>query len=61
MFNRKNIHKALEYYFKNERRACDQRIWLLEWPQAPLLDLTANSGTTANLKIKWTRLRNQKI
>ena len=27
---------------KNERRACDHRVWLLEWPQAPLVDLTAN-------------------
>ena len=37
-------------FSKNERRACDHRVWLLEWPQAPLVDLTAKSGATANLK-----------
>ena len=37
-------------FSKNERRACDHRVWLLEWPQAPLVDLTAKSGAPANLK-----------
>ena len=35
---------------KNERRACDHRVWLLEWPQAPLLNWTAKSGSTASLE-----------
>ena len=44
------MHKFLE----NERQACDYRVWLLEWLQTPLLDLTAKSGSTAKLKIQWT-------
>ena len=43
-------------FSKNERRACDHRDWLLEWPQAPLVDFTAKSGAPANQKIQWTRL-----
>ena len=37
-------------FLKNERRACDQQVWVLELPQAPLLDLTAKSGSTASLE-----------
>ena len=37
-------------FSKNERRACDDSIWLLDSPQAPLVDLTAKSGATANPK-----------
>ena len=48
-------------FSKNKRRACDHRVWLLEWPHAPLVDLTAKSGAPANLKIQWTWLENQKI
>ena len=48
-------------FLKNERRACDHRVWLLEWPQAPLVDLTAKSDALANLKIQWTRIENLKI
>ena len=37
-------------FSKNETWACDHRAWLLEWPKAPLVDLTAKSGATANLE-----------
>ena len=37
-------------FSKNERLACDHRVWLLEWPQAPLLNWTAKSGSTTSLE-----------
>ena len=44
-------------FSKNEKRACDHRVWLLEWLHAPPIDLT---GPT-NLKIRWARLENRKF
>ena len=37
-------------FSKNERRACDHRVWFLELQQAPLVDLTTKSGEIANLE-----------
>ena len=48
-------------FSKNERRACDHQVWLLERPQAPLADLTTKPGATASLEIQWTRIENRKI
>ena len=47
-------------FLKNERQACDHRVWLLEWPQTPLVQSTAKSGTPAKLKFQWTRFENLK-
>ena len=50
-------------FSKNKRRACDHRDWLLESPQAPLLNLTAKSGAklTSTFPARLLSIKNLRI